>query len=116
MAREVLKQGYHYILGVKQGDHAYLFEQVALARQAGQTTEYEVRQGQTLHRFSFVNGMPLNQSNPDVGVNFVEYWEIRPDKTQHFSWVTDFQVTRLNVIDRKSTRLNSSHSQISHAV
>jgi hypothetical protein len=96
--REVLKHGYHYILGVKEGDHAYLFEQVALARQAGRTTEYEVRQGKTVHRFSFVNGMPLNQSSPDVGVNFVEYWEIRPDKTQHFSWVTDFTVTRLNVM------------------
>jgi hypothetical protein len=75
-----------------------LFEQVTLARQAGRTPEYEIRQGKTLHRFSFVNGVPLNQSNPDVVVNFVEYWEIRPDKTQHFSWVTDFTVTTLNVM------------------
>jgi len=96
--REIRKHGYHFILGVKEGDHAYLFEQVALARQAGRTTEYEVRQGKTVHRFSFVNGVPLNQSNPDVGVNFVEYWEICPDKTQHFSWVTDFTVIRLNVM------------------
>jgi hypothetical protein len=96
--REIRKHGYHFILGVKEGDHAHLFEQVTLARQAGRTSEYEVRQGKTLHRFSFVNGVPLNQSNPDVGVNFVEYWEIRPDKTQHFSWVTDFTVTQLNVM------------------
>jgi hypothetical protein len=96
--REVLKHNYHYILGVKEGDHAHLFEQVTLARQAGRTTEYEIRQGKTRHRFSFVNGVPLNQSNPDVVVNFVEYWEIRPDKTQHFSWVTDFTVTPLNVM------------------
>ena len=68
--REVLKHGYHYILGVKEGDHAHLFEQVALARQAGRATEYEVRQGKTVHRFSFVNGMPLNQSSPDLRVNF----------------------------------------------
>jgi hypothetical protein len=96
--REIRKHGYHFILGVKEGDHAHLFEQVTLARQAGRTSEYEVRQGKILHRFSFVNGVPLNQSNPDVVVNFVEYWEIRPDKTQHFSWVTDFTVTRLNVM------------------
>ena len=88
--REIRKHGYHFILGVKAGDHAYLFEQVALARQAGRTTEYEVRQGKTVHRFSFVNGVSLNESNAEVVVNFVEYWEIRPDKTQHFSWVTDF--------------------------
>jgi hypothetical protein len=96
--REIHKCGYHFILGVKAGDHAYLFEQVALARQEGRTTEYEVRQGKIVHRFLFVNGMPLNESNPDVVVNFVEYWEIRPDKTQHFSWVTDFTVTTLNVM------------------
>ena len=42
--------------------------------------------------------MPLNQSSPDVQVNFVEYWEIKAGKTQHFSWVTDFTVTPLNVV------------------
>lgn len=96
--REIRQHGYHFILGVKAGDHAYLFEQVALARQVGRSTEYEVREGKTMHRFSFVNGVPLNQSNSDLLVNFVEYWEIRSDKTQHFSWVTDFTVTRLNVM------------------
>lgn len=96
--REILKHGYHYILGVKEGDHAHLFEQVARARQAGRTTEYEVREGQTVHRFSFINGLALNQSNPDLLVNFIEYWEIRPDQTQHFSWVTDFAVTAANVM------------------
>ncbi len=94
--RQIRAHGYHFIRGVKAGDHAYLFEQVALARQAGRATAYEVRQGQILHRFSFVNGLPLNQSNPDVEVNFIEYWELRPDQTQHFSWVTDFTVTTLN--------------------
>jgi hypothetical protein len=96
--REILKHGYHFILGVKEGDHAYLFEQVARARQAGQTTEYEVQEGQTVHRFSVSNGLALNQSNPDLLVNFIEYWEIRPDQTQHFSWVTDFAVTATNVM------------------
>lgn len=96
--REIRKHGYHFILGVKAGDHAHLFEQVARARQAGRTTEYEVHEGQTLHRFSFSNGLALNQSNPDLLVNFIEYWEIRPAKTQHFSWVTDFTVTSLNVM------------------
>jgi hypothetical protein len=95
--RELKKHGFHYILGVKEGDHAYLFEQVALARQEGRTTEYEQREGGVLHRFSFINQMPLNKSNPDILVNFVEYWEISKDKTQHFSWVTDFTITKLTV-------------------
>ena len=96
--REILKHGYHYILGVKEGDHAHLFEQVTQARQAGRTTEYEVREGQTVHRFSFIDGLALNQSNPDLLVNFIEYWEIQPGQTQPFSWVTDFTVTPANVL------------------
>ena len=96
--RELKKYGYHYILGVKEGDHEYLFEQVALARQEGRTTEYEQRAGGVIHRFSFINHMPLNKSNADILVNFVEYWEISKDKTQHFCWVTDFTITKLTVL------------------
>lgn len=95
--REIKKHGYHYILGVKEGDHEYLFEQVALARQEGRTTEFEQRRDGVLHRFSFINQMPLNKSNPDLLVNLVEYWEIGKDKTQHFCWVTDFTITKRNV-------------------
>lgn len=95
--RELEKYGFHYILGVKEGDHEYLFEQVALARQEERMTEYERRSGGVVHRFSFVNQMPLNKSHPDVLVNFVEYWEIGKDQTQHFCWVTDFRITELNV-------------------
>jgi hypothetical protein len=95
--REIKKHGYHYILGVKEGDHKYLFEQVAWARQEGRTTEFEQRRDGILHRFSFINQMPLNKSNPDLLVNFVEYWEIGKDKTQHFCWVTDFTITKRNV-------------------
>ena len=95
--RELEKHDFHYILGVKEGDHEYLFEQVALARQEGRTTEFEQQDGGTLHHFSFINQVPLNKSNPDILVNFVEYWEIRKGKTQHFSWVTDFTISKLNV-------------------
>lgn len=95
--RELEKHDCHYILGIKQGDHEYLFEQVALARQEGRTTEFEQRDGGVVHRFSFINQMPLNKSNPDLLVNFVEYWETSKGKTRHFSWVTDFTISKLNV-------------------
>jgi hypothetical protein len=96
--RELEKHGFHYILGVKEGDHKHLFEQVALARQEGRTTEFEQREGKVLHRFSFINQMPLNKSNPDILVNFIEYWETGTDKTQHFSWVTDHTVAKLTAL------------------
>jgi Transposase DDE domain len=89
----------HYILGVKEGDHAYLFQQVEAAEQAGRVTYYERhdRAAKVVHRFRFVNQVPLNASNAAVQVNFIEYWESGQNKIQHFSWVTDLRVSQRNV-------------------
>ena len=100
--RELEQHQCHYILGVKEGDHAFLFEQVAAAHQAGQTTEIEMSGVGVKHQFRFINQVPLNQSNQDLLVNFVEYWEVKQDGTlspsvQHFCWITDFTVTADNV-------------------
>ncbi len=97
---ETLKaHGLHYILGVKEGDHAYLFSEVQAAERAGRVTYYERhdRAAGLVHRFRFVNDVPLNESNADVRVNFIEYWETGDDKVQHFSWVTDLRVSKRNV-------------------
>jgi hypothetical protein len=89
----------HYILGVKEGDHAFLFQQIQAAEQAGRVTYYERHDRAVggLHRFRFVNDVALNASNVDVRVNFLEYWEIGATKVQHFSWVTDLRVSQRNV-------------------
>jgi hypothetical protein len=89
----------HYILGVKEGDHAFLFHQVQVAEQTGRVTYYERhdRVAGVVHRFRFVNDVPLNESNADVQVNFMEYWEIGDNKVQHFSWVMDLRVNKRNV-------------------
>ena len=89
----------HYILGVKEGDHTYLFNQVRAAEDAGKVTYYERhdRDADVVHRFRFVNAMPLNESRADVRVNFIEYWEIAQDQVQHFSWVTDLRVSKRTV-------------------
>ena len=50
-----------------------------------------------VHRFRFVHDVPLNTSNRDVRVNFIEYWEGGEHKVQHFSWVTDLRVSQRNV-------------------
>jgi DDE family transposase len=91
--------GLHYILGVKEGDHACLFQQVQAAEHAGRVTYYERhdRAVGVVHRFRFVNDLPLNASHPNVRVNFIEYWEMGQDKVQHFSWVTDIRVSKRNV-------------------
>jgi Transposase DDE domain len=89
----------HYILGVKEGDHAFLFKRVQAAEQAGHVTYYERhdRAAGVVHRFRFLNDVPLNESNTDVRVNFIEYWGLSDDQVQHFSWVTDLRVNQRNV-------------------
>jgi len=97
--KEAQKHNLHYILGVKEGDHSFLFNQVKMARDAGQSTEFEIvdkEKKEKVHRFSFLNQVPLNESNQDVLVNFIEYWDVTPNKVIHFSWVTDFTVTKGN--------------------
>ena len=91
--------GLHYILGVKDGDHAYLFAQGQAAEQAGRVTSYERhdRAARVVHRFRFVNDVALNTSHRDVRVNFIEYWEVGERKVQHFGWVTDLRVSPRNV-------------------
>src|SRR5215475_7851586 len=70
--------GLHYILGVKAGDHPYLFQQVQAAEHAGRVTYYERhdRAVGLVHRFRLINDVPLNASHPDLRINFIEYWEI----------------------------------------
>ena len=91
--------GCHYILGVKEGEHAYLFKQAQAAEDAGRMTAYarHDRAAGVVHRFRFVNDVPLNASRADVRVNFMEYWEIGQDTVQHFSWVTNVRVSPRNV-------------------
>jgi hypothetical protein len=89
----------HYSLGVKEGDHSYLFQQVHAAEHAGRVTSYERhdRAAGLVHRFRFLNTVPLNASNGEVRVNFIAYWEMGHDKVQHFSWITDLRVTKRQV-------------------
>ena len=94
--RDLREAGAHYIIGVKPGDHAFLFAHLQTLDEAGQMQVLTLVDPATgiLHHFRFCNGAPLNESNPDELVNVLEYWEIHPDgKVQHFSWITDFLLT-----------------------
>ena len=98
--KTIQRYNYRFILGVKPGDHVYLFNDIEQAHSAGKTTEFEdtTADGVT-HRFRFLNDAPLNESNAEVRVNFLEYWEIKGNKTQHFTWITDFTISKNNAFD-----------------
>jgi hypothetical protein len=86
----------HYLLGIKEGDHAFLFQQVTQAEQARRVTYYERQDAETgaHHRFRFVSNMPLNASHAALRVNFIECCETINGKVQHFSWITDLRVNK----------------------
>ena len=87
-----------FILGVKPGDHAFLFEWVD-STPGVQVVELADDEG-VRHRFRYLNGAPLNDANFDLEVNFLEYWELRPEgRGRHFSWVTDLPLSAANVMD-----------------
>jgi len=66
-------------------------------REQGAVEEFEILDELTgiCHRFLLACDVPLNESNQDLLVNFIEYWEIHPNgRIQHFSWVTDLSLCR----------------------
>jgi len=98
--RDLMEYDCRFILGVKESDHAYLFECLNEAAKKGLVSDYTIQDSsnpKVQHRFRFANGIPPNKSNQDLLVNVLEYWEITEDKIQYFSWITDFTLTSDNV-------------------
>ena len=65
-----------FILGVKPGDHQFLFSLVDEAIAQGKVTELQrvdANDSEKIHFYRFINQVPLNQSRQDLLVNFLEY-------------------------------------------
>jgi len=97
--KELKQYGLHFILGAKEGDHKFLFAQMESAFQEGRahTLTLEDPKKQVIHHFRYLRDVPLNESQPDVLVNFLEYWEVSAEGTKYFSWVTDLPLTPTTV-------------------
>jgi len=81
-----------FILGVKPGSHYALFEDAeqALAQGDGHTLEQVDPDDERItHRFRWVEDLALNDSHKDLRLHFLDYEQISPKKTQHFTWITD---------------------------
>jgi len=97
---DLKKNGLHFIIGVKPGDHPFLFDYIRFARKEKLTKELEIpdpEDSRVTHKFLYLNRVPINGSHLDLEVNFLEYWEIGPSGTKHFTWVTDIQIAKKNV-------------------
>jgi ribosome biogenesis protein Tsr3 len=90
----------HFILGAKPGDHGPLFALMAAAAEAGTARVLTLSDSETgtIHHFRWLCQVPLNDSHPDLLVNFLEYWEVSANgKVQYFSWVTDLDLNEESV-------------------
>ena len=94
--RDLKRFGMSFILGAKPGDHKFLFEEFQLAE--SRLKSLILRDENFIHSFEYVNGLQLNESSPDVTINFLQYIEFRSNKDPlTFSWVTDIEITDTNV-------------------
>lgn len=96
--RDLIDCDMHFLLGVKPGDHAFLFEQVEAARRQGRSPKLSRKEGQVRAEVSWAYALPLNESNQDLRVDFLEYNEYDAEGTclKHFTWITDLHITLRN--------------------
>lgn len=83
-----------FILGIKPGSHKHLFRQLQLADEENRTNVLTLIDDKgTLHHFRWLNNVELNESNPNVRVNVLDYWEVNAKgHVQRFTWITDFEL------------------------
>ena len=85
-----------YVIGVKNGDHAFLFDWIKDIK----ANDLIINKDQIKHTFRYINDVPLNDKNFDYKVNVLEYWEENAKgKKQYFSWVTSFEINDDNAFD-----------------
>lgn len=96
--RDLIDCDMHFILGAKPGDHAFLFEQVEAARRQGRSPKLSRQEGKVTTEVSWACSLPLNESNQDLRVDFLEYneYDAEGKRLQHFTWITDLPVTLRN--------------------
>ncbi len=91
---------FSFILVAKPKDHKSLFEDISGIRrgQMLNTWQYRDKAG-AVHRYEWVNGVPLNGNAKSPAVNFVEYWIIKANGEIgfHNTWVTDIEINKDNV-------------------
>lgn len=98
--KELLRHGMDFILGAKEGNNPKLFATVfdPLKQSACVESDPDDVNGKGFScGYRFTNQVALNESNPDLRVNFIEYWEVdKNDKQTIFAWVTNLPITREN--------------------
>jgi hypothetical protein len=96
--RDLVECRMHFILGVKPGDHPFLFQQIQAACWEGRSPKLTRKERGITCEVSWVWGVALNESNQDLRVNFLEYkeYDAQGNCRKHFTWITDLHITHRN--------------------
>jgi hypothetical protein len=99
---DLRRHGCQFILGVQEGDHGYLFEEVRRREECDEGVEWvtiHTSDRQMRHLFTIVRDVPLNAAHPDLRLTFVRYQEIpaNGDESRLFTWITELETTPATV-------------------
>jgi len=89
--RDLQREQLSWIIRVKPDGNAFLFQQVEEMSQQGLTDQFEAVGSDGVHRrYRLAKNVPLNESNPDVRVDFLEVSEPHfPKGRRSFTWIVD---------------------------
>lgn len=93
--RPILDMGAHFIIGVNPGGNSSLFQWL----KGIELNTHVVKTKKEILELKFYNKIPLNDSNHDLEVNFIDcvVRNLQGKIIGHFSWITDIAVTKENV-------------------
>ena len=97
--RMIKNQGYSYIITATADDQVSLYNEVQKRICRGEGDEFEITGDDGITRgYRFINHVALNKSNPDVLVNYLDYWEAKDgEQIYNHQWISDIELTRENV-------------------
>lgn len=94
------KANFKFIINVKPEGNKSLFKQFKQSKARKEVQSIDILEDGLLHRFSYKNNLPLNNTHGDIRVNFLDYEQIDPSgkkPKRHFTWITDFKLHARNV-------------------
>ena len=98
--KELLGNGFNYLLNVKPDSHKTLFAQIEGKRKRNQLNTFKTVQNGITHEFEFTNNVLLCNAHPDVRVNFIQYQQTdKNGKKTTFTWITNITISSKNVFN-----------------
>lgn len=92
-------KSFDYIINVKPKSHKTLFKYINQKRKRGELKTFSFSQDDIKHEFEYLNKVLLNDSHPDLRVNFIRYVQTdKKGKKTVFTWVTNILIRQNKLV------------------